>query len=53
MKVVSAMKTKPRNPAAWQSASGLNLNEWVLVGEDGFGGNLFRAEFIRLRKTEP
>jgi hypothetical protein len=43
---------EPRNPAAWP-ASILNLNEWALVGEDGFEGNIFREEYIRLRKIEP
>jgi hypothetical protein len=43
---------EPRNPEAWP-ASILNLNEWALVGEDGFEGNIFREEYIRLRKIEP
>ncbi len=44
---------EPNNPAAWQTGSTLNLNEWSLVGEDGFEGNNFRSEYIRLRKIEP
>ena len=44
---------EPRNPAAWQSAAMLNLDEWSLVGEGGFEGNIFRAEYIRLRKIKP
>lgn len=43
---------EPRNPAAWPTSI-LNLNEWALVGETGFEGNVFRAEYIRLRKIEP
>ena len=43
---------QPRDPAAWP-VSILNLNEWALVGEAGFKGNIFRDEYIRLRQIEP
>jgi hypothetical protein len=44
---------EPRDPAAWHSAATLNLDEWALVGEDWFGRNILRDEYIRLRKIEP
>jgi hypothetical protein len=44
---------EPRNPQAWHSAATLNLDEWALVGEDWFGRNILRDEYIRLRKIEP
>jgi len=44
---------EPRNPQAWYSATTLNLDEWALVGEDWFGRNILRDEYIRLRKIEP
>ena len=43
---------QPHNPAAWP-VPGLNLAEWVLVGESGFGSNRASDEFIRLRRIEP
>ena len=44
---------EPRDPEAWQSAGMLNLDEWTLVGEGAFVENVFRDEYIRLRKIEP
>jgi hypothetical protein len=44
---------EPRDPAAWYSAATLNLDDWAPVGEDGFGRNIHRDEYIRLREIEP
>jgi hypothetical protein len=47
---------EPRDPQAWQtsvSSAMLNLDEWTLISEDGFGTNILREEYVRLRKIEP
>jgi hypothetical protein len=42
---------EPRNPAAWP-ISGMDLNEWVEVGEGACKGKR-TAEYIRLRRIDP
>jgi hypothetical protein len=47
---------EPRNPASWQtsvSSATLNLDEWRFISEDGFGRNISREEYVRLRRIEP
>ena len=44
---------EPRNPEALRPVAELDLNEWKEVDESVFEGNIFREEYIRLRKIEP
>jgi len=44
---------EPRNPETLRPVAELDLNEWKEVDESVFEGNIFREEYIRLRKIEP